>query len=174
VGARFGDFYAGALHPLTAFEHLLPIIALCLLAGFQPPRDARWILAALPLGLLTGTLLHFITGDQAWTPVVNLIAFSLLGIAVACAPRVPRLALLAVATVLGITIGLENGLGLPPQVAPVPFALGVASAGFAFAALGSALAVSLQRGWPVIAKRVAGSWIAAVGIMLTGLHFATG
>ena len=43
VGARFGDYYAGLLHPLTAFEHLLPILGICLLAGFQTPRVARWI-----------------------------------------------------------------------------------------------------------------------------------
>ncbi len=153
---------------------MLPIGALCLLAGFQPPRDARWILAALPLGLLTGTLLHFMVGDQHWTPLFNLVAFSLLGITVAIAPRVPLPALMAMGSTLGITIGLENGLGLPAQVAPLPFAIGVASAGFFAAALVAAIAVSLQRGWPVIALRVAGSWIAAVGIMLIGLQFAAG
>ncbi len=146
VGARFGDYYAGLLHPLTAFEHLLPILGICLLAGFQTPRVARWILLALPVGLLTGTLLHFMVGDQHWTPLFNLVAFSLLGITVAIAPRVPLPALMAIGSTLGITIGLENGLGLPAQVAPLPFAIGVASAGF----------------------------FAAAGIMLIGLQFAAG
>ena len=174
VGARFGDYYAGLLHPLTAFEHLLPILGICLLAGFQTPRVARWILLALPVGLLTGTLLHFMVGDQHWTPLFNLVAFSLLGITVAFAPRVPLPALMAMGSTLGITIGLENGLGLPAQVSAVPFAIGVASAGFFAAALLAAITVSLQRGWPAIALRVTGSWIAAAGIMLIGLQFAAG
>lgn len=126
VGARFGDYYSGLLHLLTALEHLLPILGICLLAGCQPPRVARWILLALPAGLLAGTILHFAVGDQPWTPVFNLAAFSLLGIAVACAARVPLPALAAIASVLGVTIGLENAQGLPDRVAALPFSLGVA------------------------------------------------
>jgi urease accessory protein len=172
VGARFGDFYAGLLHPVTAFEHLLPLLALCLLAGFQPPRAARWILLALPAGLLAGALLDSLIGDQQWARVFDLVAFSLLGIGVACAARVPLPLLAVIGSALGVTIGLENGLGLPAGVSTVPFGLGVAAAGFLFAALVMAVAVSLQRGWTAVAMRVAGSWIAAVGIMLIGLQFA--
>lgn len=37
--AGVGDFYAGMLHPLTAIEFVLPMVALSLLAG-QQGRDA--------------------------------------------------------------------------------------------------------------------------------------
>ena len=54
---RFGDFYGGVLHPLTALEHALPILALGLLAGQQGERAARWLVLVFPLALLIGAVL---------------------------------------------------------------------------------------------------------------------
>ena len=56
VSTRFGDFYGGMLHPLSALEHALPWLAVGLLAGFQGARFGRWILLAFPVGLLLGLM----------------------------------------------------------------------------------------------------------------------
>ena len=57
VASRLGDFYAGALHPLTGLVDVLLWAALGLLAGMQPPGRARWLVLLFPLGLLAGLLL---------------------------------------------------------------------------------------------------------------------
>jgi hypothetical protein len=44
--------------------------------------------------------------------------------------------------------------------------LGAALSAFVLVALAAALAVSLRRDWMRIAARVAGSWIAAIGLLM--------
>ena len=60
---------------------------------------------------------------------------------------------------------------MTPDVAAHMFVPGVALIGFAAAALVSAttLALSARAEWLRIAVRVAGSWIAAIGILLIGV-----
>jgi len=56
VNTRFGNFYDGMLHPLTAMEHMIPWLAIGLLAGPQP-KAGRWMLLTFPIGLALGTVL---------------------------------------------------------------------------------------------------------------------
>jgi len=56
---------------------------------------------------------------------------------------------------------LAGGLGL----------LGIMAALFVLVTLASAFVVSLERPWARIAVRVAGSWIAASGLLLLGWAF---
>ena len=46
--------------------------------------------------------------------------------------------------------------------------IGIGAATFVLVAIGSALVVTLRRPWTRIAVRVAGSWIAAIGLLLLG------
>jgi urease accessory protein len=57
------------------------------------------------------------------------------------------------------------------EAAPHLFAPGVALAGFIVTALASAATLALSAGadWPRLAVRIAGSWIAAIGLMMIGL-----
>ena len=68
VDARFGDFYAGLVHPLTALEHVFPFLAVGLLAGQQGARSARVILSCFALALIAGAVLGRF--DPGATPVV--------------------------------------------------------------------------------------------------------
>ncbi|HEX9166089.1 MAG TPA: hypothetical protein VF862_09270, partial [Gemmatimonadales bacterium] len=45
---------------------------------------------------------------------------------------------------------------------------GIGATVFVLVALGAALAVTLRDGWRRIAVRVAGSWVAAIGLLLLG------
>ena len=56
VNTNVGEFYTGMLHPLTSAEHLLPTLALAVLAIQCGKQAARTTLFAFPLALLAGTL----------------------------------------------------------------------------------------------------------------------
>lgn len=168
VSTRFGDFYGGMLHPLTALEHALPMLALGLLAGLQQPRVARWLLLAAPAGLLVGLALAAVLPPLPQVSLVNLGSFVLIGLLVALGARLSAAVLFVIAAVFGITHGYENGLLLDAGVNKSLFDLGVASAGLVAWALIAAATVSLvrQAGWARIAVRAAGSWVAAIGLMV--------
>lgn len=168
VSTRFGDFYGGMLHPLTALEHVLPMLALGLLAGLQEARVARWVLVAAPAGLLVGLALALALPGLTDVSLVNRGSFVFLGILVALGTRLPTAALCVIGGLFGLTHGYENGVALGEGVETNLFALGVATAGLVGWTLVAAVTVALvqRAGWARIAVRAAGSWVAAIGVMV--------
>ena len=79
--------------------------------------------------------------------------------------------LIALAALFGLSHGYENGMAVTPDVAAHLFVPGLALIGFVAAAVVSAttLALTARAEWLRIAVRVAGSWIAAVGILMIGV-----
>ena len=171
VSARFGDFYTGFLHPLTALESLLPWVALGLLGGLQRGGLARWLLLAFPAGVAAGVLLATLWPGQAGIAGVNIASFVVVGALVLLAVRLSPSALLALAALLGVSHGYDNGLALPPAGNVLLYVGGVATAGYLVVALtaGAATALAATRPWGSIAVRAAGSWITAIGVMVAGL-----
>jgi urease accessory protein len=106
---RFGDFYGGMLHPVTALEHALPIFALGLLGGQQRARRARFLLLALPLGLLLVATLATVAPALSWIPVVNSASFAVLGALVAGAWRLPVAVVVGLAALFGLSHGTRTG-----------------------------------------------------------------
>jgi urease accessory protein len=51
VASRLGDFYTGALHPLTDLQDLILWVAMGVLAGSLGASKGRWLVLAFPLGL---------------------------------------------------------------------------------------------------------------------------
>jgi urease accessory protein len=166
-----GDFYGGILHPLTALEHVLPFLALGLLAGQQGARAARWTLLIFPLGLLLGTAFAAVDPPDYWVTPLNHLSFVVLGLLLAAAWRIPLALLLALGALIGLSHGYENGRDLTTGPGLFLFVPGVALVGFIITALASAatLALTARADWPRVAVRIAGSWIAAIGIMMIGL-----
>ncbi|MGH6897255.1 MAG: HupE/UreJ family protein [Geminicoccaceae bacterium] len=171
MGNRFGDFYGGALHPLTALEHVLPFLALGLLAGQQGARAARWLLLVFPLGLLSGAGVATVLPAGYWLTPLNHVSFVVLGLLLAAAWRLPLALLIALGALFGLSHGYENGRAMTAETAAHLFVPGVALTGFIVTALASAatLALTARADWPRVAVRIAGSWIAAIGIMMIGL-----
>jgi urease accessory protein len=171
LSSRFGDFYGGMLHPVTALEHALPIVALGLLAGQQGARAARWLLLVFPLGLMLGAALAIVAPALPWVPMLNRASFALLGALVAGAWRLPLPVMAGLAALFGLSHGYENGSALTPEVAAHLFVPGVALIGFMAVAVVSAatLALAARAEWLRIAVRVVGSWIAAIGILMIGV-----
>jgi len=166
VNKRFGDFYGGMLHPLTAMEHLLPIIGLGLLAGQQGTKQARWVLLLFATGMLTGAVVSGYVEPISFVAWFNRFSLIAVGILVAFAARLPFPLLAATALLLGLSHGYENTADISTAVATYLFVPGVVASGIALVAVVAAIAVSRQAPWQRVAVRVVGSWIAAIGLLV--------
>jgi urease accessory protein len=178
VSIRLGDFYAGALHPLTDLQDLILWAALGVLAGSLCAAKGRWLVLIFPLGLLAGlTAANWLNTGVAG-PLVNSGLILLMGLLLAAAPRIPLAALCAIAFAVAAVRGAVNAADLVPQSDRLLFAAGLACAGYVTITLLMALAVAFMQpeittGWRHIAIRSLGGWIAAIGLMMLGLSFAT-
>jgi hydrogenase/urease accessory protein HupE len=99
---------------------------------------------------------------------VTAASFLILGVLTAADRRLPTAAVTALAALLGLLHGWINGAGIAVAGREVSGLIGIGAAIFVLVAIGSALVVTLRRPWTRIAVRVAGSWIAAIGLLLLG------
>jgi len=174
VNTTLGDFYDGMLHPLTGFEDVLPWFALAILAAFQGPQRARWLLVAFPLGLLAGGGLWMAMPKIAYVPVVGAALIAVTGLAVATAVVLPLPVLTALGGLVGLVHGYQNAQAMTGLTDQLLFVSGVVATGYLCITLVSAVALAFLRGsggWRAVALRAGGSWVAAVGIMVLGLQF---
>lgn len=164
-----GDFYAGMLHPLTAIEFLLPMIALSLLAGQQARTSAMTMLATFPVSLAMGAVIAIPLHLPSIVTWIDLGLMAGLGLLVAAALPLPPGVAAALSVLLGLTIGLANGAELAGQVSPSRFVPGLALAGLMLVTYGIGCVRRLRAPWMRIGFRVLGSWIAAIGILVLSL-----
>ncbi len=165
----FGPAYDGALHLLTSLEDVAPIVAAGLYAGRLGPAASRLAVMALPAAWAAGGLLALI--GLGFSPIMGAAAaaLSLLAIGLLLAADIrlspPVVALLAAA--LGFSRGLADLKGSSSGPGWIQgCGMGVA-AGVALA-LAASLTLPVSRPWLRIAVRIAGSWAAAVGLLLGG------
>ena len=174
VDTRLGDFYGGMLHPLTAFEEILPWLALAILAAFQGPQRARWLLAVFPLGLLAGGILSLVLPNPPFIPAVSVALIAITGLTVAAAINVPLPVLIGLAAIMGLVHGYQNGREMTVTTDQLLFISGVTAIGYAVVTMATGSAIAFLKGagsWRPIALRASGSWVAAVGILVLGLQF---
>lgn len=165
-----GDLYAGLLHVLTALEHVLPFVALSLLAGQRGLKaQAEGVLLVFPVALMIGS------GAAFWLPPVhglalfNIASAILLGGLVAAAWTLPFWLFYGLVVLFGFSHGFANGEAITESMKAYLFILGVGLAGVAVLAYGTLMVDFLLKrriGWITIAVRVAGSWIAAIGVLV--------
>ena len=169
VTTGLGPFYDGVGHFLLTPEDLVPAVALALLAGLAGARLGRLVLLLLPAVWLAGGLAGLQYGSAALIPpALTALALFGLGALVALDCRLPVAVGAALAAALGLLHGLANGMAMAAAgLGPVAVA-GIATALLVVLALLAALVVSLQRSWERVAVRVAGSWIAATGVLMLG------
>lgn len=163
-----GPVYDGVMHFVTSPEDLVPVLALALLAGLRGAGQGRRTLLVLPTAWLVGGLAGLFASAATGSPFLSAAWFLLLGGLVATDTRLPLGATTALAALLGLQHGWQNGSGMGQLGAAFVALLGLSSSVFILAALGSALVVSLHARWTRVAVRVAGSWIAASGLLLLG------
>jgi urease accessory protein len=168
VTTGLGPFYDGVSHFALTPEDLLPALALALLAGQRGSRAGRLALAALPGAWLAGGLVGLALPGAA--PAAALTTASFLatgGLVAAEAPLAPAW-IGALAGALGILHGYANGAALAGAPPGFPGLAGIVAALFVLVALAASIVVALRAPWARVAVRVAGSWIAAVGLLVLG------
>jgi urease accessory protein len=166
-----GPLYDGLIHFLTSPEDLIPAIGLALLAGLRGAAFGRRAALTLPAAWLLGILSGLAAAASKGSPLLSAFWFLLLGGLVIADARISLGALTALAALLGLVHGWLNGTGMGPTAVSVVAALGLTSAVFVLIVLASAFVVRIRAGWARIAVRVAGSWIAAAGLLMPGWSF---
>ena len=168
VTTGLGPVYDGISHLLLSPEDLVPVLALALLAGLNGPAGGRWALFTLTGAWLLGGMAGFLLGPPAVPGTVATASFLLLGILVAVDRRLPPTVVAALAIALGLLHGWLNGAGIAEAGREALALLGIAGAIFTLVAIAAALVVSLRAAWARVAVRVAGSWVAAAGLLMLG------
>ena len=163
-----GPIYDGIAHMLLSFDDLAPVIALALLAGLNGARAGRIVLFILPVAWLAGGIAGVLAGSAAPPPIVTSLSLLALGVLTAASAKLRPALVVVLAAALGIAHGWLNGAGIAVAGREASGLFGIAGTIFVVVALASALVVSLQRPWTRIAVRVAGSWLAAVGLLVLG------
>ena len=163
-----GPIYDGLMHFLTSPEDLVPALALALLAGLRGATYGRRALFALPAAWLSGSLLGLAAAATNGSAILSSFWFLLMGGLVAADAKLSLRATTALAALLGVVHGYLNGTGMGHSVSAALAVLGLVVAVFVLVALAAAFVVQLRAHWTRIAVRVAGSWIAASGLLLLG------
>jgi hydrogenase/urease accessory protein HupE len=163
-----GPVYDGISHLLLSPDDLVPVIAMALLAGLNGPTAGRRTLFVLPLAWIIGGLGGFAAGTTVLPGALTALSFLVLGILTAADRRISPSTVTGLATALGLLHGWLNGAGIAAAGREALALVGIGTAVFVVVALGAALVVSLHTGWRRIVVRVAGSWVAAIGLLLLG------
>jgi urease accessory protein len=164
---------AGLVHPVATPAHVVALIGLGLLAGRNFSRAGAAIIGAFALGLTAGL------GAIAWgvgeTPASDVVLASatLCGLMAASGLTAPVSLAVPVALVSGLALGLDS----PPESIllgeAVAMLIGTAGGGIGALAMIAFLASRIARWRQGILLRVAGSWIAAIAILVLALRWAT-
>lgn len=174
VTSGVGPFYDGMAHFFVSPEDLLVVVALSLLGGISGKRVARWVAVALPLawllGMLVGTKFPAASGSA---PAIVAMTLLLSGLLVCASPQVSLRAILPLVAAIGAVHGWLNGEALASTETSLLAGLGIVSAATVLGLLLSAASVSLTASWQRVAVRVAGSWIAAIGLLAIAWQFRT-
>lgn len=169
VTTGMGPVYDGIGHLLLTPEDLVPAVAMALYAGLRGRAPGRRALFFFPLAWLIGGFIGLAADTMPVFPV-SAFSFLLVGILIAADLRLPDNAFTVLAVAVGIMHGFFNGIALKAGPAGLGL-LGIMSALFVLVALVSAFVVSLKPPWARIVVRVAGSWVAAMGLLMIGWFF---
>jgi len=171
VNTGLGPFYDGVSHFALTPEDLLPALAMALLAGQRGSRTARLALFALPGAWLMGGLLGLALPTISSATALTTGSFLALGGLVATDARLRPEWLTGLALVIGLLHGYLNGAAMSQAKLGALGLVGIVTTLFVVVALAAGMVVALRAPWARIAVRVAGSWIAAIGLLLLGWSF---
>jgi urease accessory protein len=163
-----GPIYDGLMHFLTSPEDLIAAFALALLAGLRGAAHGRRALLVVPTAWLVGSLFGMTVATAGASAVLSAFWLVLLGGLVATDAKLPLTAMTVLALLFGLAHGYLNGTGMGQSGSTVITLVSSSAAVFVLICLVAAFVVRLQPYWARIAVRVAGSWIAASGILMLG------
>jgi len=163
-----GPIYDGIAHLLLSFDDLLPVLALAMLAGLNGAPAGRLLLFVLPVAWLAGGISGALAGSAAAPPMATSPWLLALGVLTAASANLRPAVFVGLAVALGLVHGWLNGAAIAAAGRETSGLIGIAGTLFVVVALASAGVVSLRKPWTRIVVRVAGSWIAAVGLLMLG------
>jgi hydrogenase/urease accessory protein HupE len=169
VTTGLGPVYDGIGHLVMTPEDLIPVLALALYAGLRGTAPGRSALFILPLAWLVGGLVGVYV-DGLPTVSTAALSFVILGVFIATDLKLPNAVFTVVVLLLGLVHGAMNGIALKDGPGILGL-IGIMVTLFVLVALFSALVVSLKQPWTRIVVRVAGSWVAAMGLLMFGWMF---
>jgi hydrogenase/urease accessory protein HupE len=170
VSTGLGPLYDGISHLLVSPDDLLPVLVAGVMAGMNGAAAGRYVLFVLPVAWLLGgtAALSFAAAIPAAAALVPALSLMTLGTLTAADRRLRPLTVVAIASALGIAHGWLNGAALAGEGRDGLALIGIAGAIFVTVALAAALVVSLHAAWARVAARAAGSWGAAIGLLMAG------
>lgn len=168
VQSGFGTFYDGAIHFGVTAVDVMVVVAFSLLGALRGRAEARSVVVALPAAWLVGGLVGMgwpVESTPAWPGAITVGAA---GVLVALDVKVPRRLVAGFAALAGAVHGWSNGTALAPGQSALLALVGAASAALVLATVLAASLVDLRQPWMRIAVRVAGSWLAAISLLMAG------
>jgi hydrogenase/urease accessory protein HupE len=166
VTTGLGPLYDGIGHFVLTPEDWVVVLALALFAGLRGAQAGRAVIFLLPLAWMIGGFIGTVVGLEFALPI-SALSFMLLGIFIVADLKFPHSVLGALAILIGLAHGYMNGVAMKQGPGMLGI-IGVAATIFVATALFSSLVVSLKKPWTRIVVRVAGSWVAASGLLLLG------
>jgi hydrogenase/urease accessory protein HupE len=168
VTTGLGPVYDGISHLLFSPDDLVPVIAMALLAGMNGAAAGRRALFMLPLSWLAGGYAGLLWGSASAPGSLTAASFLVLGVLTAADRRLSAGIVGALAVLVGALHGWLNGTAIAGAGREALGLFGIVGAAFVLAALACAFAASRRVPWTRVAVRVAGSWVAAIGLLMLG------
>jgi hydrogenase/urease accessory protein HupE len=168
VTSGLGPYYDGALHLLMSPGDLLGLLAVGLLAGRQGAKAGRLTVITLSVTWWLAGLVGLGLQGVPETAAVGTVSLLIVGLLVAADVRLSPAGVAAVAAAYGLLHGFINGTALAAAGAELSTLNGIVLAVLCLAVLTAAAVVPLTALWTRVAVRVAGSWIAAVAMLMIG------
>jgi urease accessory protein len=166
-----GAFYSGVLHPFISPAHLIALIALGLLFGQRGVLASRQAMGALVAALALGLWLSLRLQLPEPDPLLLALGI-LLGLSVVLARSWPSWALVPLAALVGLAVGLGSA---PDGMAPAQRTAALIGT-FVGATLCTACLAGvvhpLHRPWARVGVRVLASWLSASALLVLTLAFA--
>ncbi len=166
-----GPFYDGMTHLAMSPDDLLGVLAIAMLSGLVGKQHGRAVLFSLTMAWLFGGLCGLQIDSEVSLPIANTLSFLMVGVLVAADRKLPLALVSGLAIALGLLHGILNGTAMAQAGGGFLALLGIATAVFVIVAIVAGFVVSLQKAWTRVMVRVAGSWIAAIGLLMLGWTF---
>jgi len=166
VTTGLGQVYDGIGHLVMTPKDLIPALAIAFFAGLRGAAPDRRALFILPLAWFAGGILGVVIEDLPTFPAAG-ISFVVLGVLIAADLKLSQKLFTAIVVVVGFVHGVLNGVALK-EGAGILGLIGIMATLFVIVAIVSAFIPSLKKTWTRIVVRVAGSWVAAIGMLMFG------
>lgn len=171
VNTGFGPFYDGISHLFVTAQDLLAVVALALLAGLRGRATSRAVIfAATGAWAVGGALGLALAPESPWLALAT-PGFLVLGALVAADRDLPTGVVAGLAVTIGLVHGFLNGAEAAASRIGLVGLVGSLSALFVVLVLVAAAGVTLAPTKARVVVRVAGSWIAAIGLLMLGWTF---